>query len=130
MNNTLDNKIETTKQAYTVYRNKIKSEDKDIMKNIVNKMIDINNDRIAVKYIKSTFNLVSVTGRYPCVSLSSSESFVILTDEGWLELKATKEDTERIKRIAIRDKGSLYVKIRPSGFGYVLDEQLREDVLI
>lgn len=89
----------------------------------------INKDRIAVKCIKSTVNLLNIAGRCPCVSLSVNESFVILTDGGWVELKATKEDTERIKRIAIRDKGSLYVKIRPSGFGYVLDEPLREGAL-
>ena len=89
----------------------------------------MNNERISVECIKSTFNLLSVTGRYPCVSLTVNESFVILTENGWLELKAEKEDTERIKRIAIRDKGSLYVKIRPSGFGYVLDEPLREGAL-
>ena len=46
------------------------------------------------------------------------------------KLKAEKEDTERIKRIAIRDKGSLYVKIRPNGDGYVLDERLREDAMV
>ena len=57
----------------------------------------INKDRIAVTCIKSTVNLLNIVGRYPCVSLSVNESFVILTDDGWIELKATKEDTERIK---------------------------------
>ena len=89
----------------------------------------INKDRIAVTCIKSAVDLLSVAGRYPCVSLSVNESFVILTEDGWVELKATKEDTERIKSIALRDKGSLYVKLRPSGFGYVLDEPLREGAL-
>lgn len=89
----------------------------------------MNNNRIEVKCIKSTFELISVIGRYPCVSLSVNESFVLFTDNGWIELKATKGDTERIKDIALRDKGSLYVKIRPSGLGYVLDEPLRKDAM-
>lgn len=89
-----------------------------------------NNNRIEVKYLKSNFDLTSVIGRYACMSLSDNGSFRLITDDGWLELKATKDDIKRIKNIALRDKGSLYVKIRPSGVGYVLDERLREETVI
>lgn len=89
-----------------------------------------NNDRIEVKCIKSSFDLTSVVGRYACMSLSDNGSFRLITDDGWLELKATKDNIQRIKAIALRDKGSLYVKIRPSGIGYVLDERLREDTMV
>lgn len=64
------------------------------------------------------------------MSLSANGSFRLITDDGWIELKATKDNIQRIKAIALRDKGSLYVKIRPSGIGYVLDERLREDTMV
>ena len=81
---------------------------------------------IAVRCIKSSCGLTGVTGRYTCISLYANGSFKILTDNGWLELRATKESIQRIKAIALRDKGSLYVEIEPSGVGYVLDRELRE----
>lgn len=81
---------------------------------------------IAVRCIKSSCGLTGVTGRYACISLYVNGSFKILTDNGWLELRANKESIQRIKAIALRDKGSLYVEIEPSGVGYVLDRELRE----
>lgn len=88
------------------------------------------NIRIKVKYIDSQGIFVSLVGRYPCMALQSNGKFRLFTDSGWVELKATKDDIQRIKAIALRDKGSLYVKIRPSGIGYVLDERLREDAMV
>lgn len=85
----------------------------------------IDNNKIEVMYIKSNFDLTSVIGRYTCISLSSNGKFKLFTGDGWLELKATKDDIKRIKDIALRDKGSLYVKIKQSGIGYILDEPLR-----
>lgn len=82
---------------------------------------------IAVRCIKSSCGLTGVIGRYACISLYDNGSFKILTDNGWLELRATKDSIQRIKAIALRDKGSLYVKIEPSGVGYVMDMELREE---
>ena len=82
---------------------------------------------IEVRCIKSSCGLTHVTGRYACISLSTNGIFKILTDNGWLELRTTKDSIQRIKAIALRDKGSLYVKITPSGVGYVLDRELREE---
>lgn len=90
----------------------------------------MNNDRIEVKCINSQNNFVSLVGRYPCMTLQSNGKFRLFTDDGWLELEANKDDIQRIKAIALRDKGSLYVKIRPCGEGYVLDERLREDAMV
>ena len=81
---------------------------------------------IAVRCIKSSCGLTGVTGRYACISLYANGSFKILTDNGWLELRATKDSIQRIKAMALRDKGSLYVEIKPSGVGYVFDRELRE----
>lgn len=85
------------------------------------------NSGIAVRCIKSSCGLTGVTGRYACISLYANGSFKILTDNGWFELRATKDSIQRIKAIALRDKGSLYVEIKPSGVGYVLDRELREE---
>lgn len=82
---------------------------------------------IAVRCIKSSCGLTDVIGRYACISLYANGAFKILTDDGWLELKATKDNIQRIKAMALRDKGSLYVEIKSSGAGYVLDNQLREE---
>ena len=82
---------------------------------------------IAVRCLKSSCGLTGVTGRYACISLYANGSFKILTDNGWLELRATKDSIQKIKAIALRDKGSLYVEIEPSGVGYVIDRELREE---
>lgn len=82
---------------------------------------------IVVRCIKSSCGLTDVIGRYACMSLYANGSFKILTDNGWLELRATKDSIQKIKAIALRDKGSLYVEIKPSGVGYVFDRELREE---
>lgn len=89
-----------------------------------------NNNRIEVKYIKSNFDLTCIIGRYACMSLSGNGTIKLFTDDGWVELKVLKEHLQRVKQIALRDKGSLYVKIRPNGEGYILDEPLREEAYI
>ena len=87
-------------------------------------MMDIDRtDRIDIIYICSNSPLLSLTGRFPCISIRDSGLFTVLTDEGWVHLKAHTNDVQRLKDIASRDKGSLYLRIRPSGVGYVLDEE-------
>ena len=83
--------------------------------------------RIEVRCTRSNCGLTGVTGRYACISLYVNGSFKILTDNGWLELRTTKDSIQKIKAIALRDKGSLYVEIEPSGVGYVMDMELREE---
>lgn len=64
-------------------------------------------------------------GRFTCMSISTTKkSFRLFDGEHWYECKTHKNNINRIKELALRDKGSLYVKIRPSGVGYVLDEEL------
>ena len=52
------------------------------------------------------------------------KSFRVFDGEHLYECKTHKSNINRIKKIVLRDKGSLYVKIRPTGVGYVLDEEL------
>ena len=85
-----------------------------------------NDSRIEVKLHKTSEKcFCGLIGRFSCTSISSTnKSFRVFDGEHWYECKTHKNNINRIKDIALRDKGSLYVKIRPSGIGYVLDEEL------
>lgn len=66
-----------------------------------------------------------LTGRFVCMSISyTKKSFKLFDGENWYECKTHKNNIQKIKELALRDKGSLYIKLRPTGLGYVLDEQL------
>ena len=90
-----------------------------------------NNSRIEVTlHNTSDKHFLCLIGRYPCISISiTKKSFRLFDGEHWYECKTNRQNIERIKHIALRDKGSLYVKIRQCGLGYVLDEPLREDAM-
>ena len=85
-----------------------------------------NNSRIEVElHDTSDKHFYGLVGRYSCTSISTiNESFKLFDGERWYEFKTNKNNIKRIKEIALRDKGSLYVKIRCIGIGYVLDEEL------
>lgn len=84
------------------------------------------NSRIEVTlHDTSDKHFLCLIGRYPCISISiAKKSFRLFDGDYWYECKTHKQSIKRIKDIALRDKGSLYVKIRPTGLGYVLDEEL------
>ena len=85
-----------------------------------------NNSRIEVKLHKtSDKHFCGLIGRFICISISSTEKSVRLFDgEQWYECKTTEHNINRIKELALRDKGSLSVKIKGTGLGYVLDDVL------
>ena len=85
-----------------------------------------NNSRLEVTLHYTYDNgFCGIVGRFTCMSISTSnKSFRLFDGEHWYEIKTTKHNIKKIKEIALRDKGSLYVNIRPSGVGYVLDEEL------
>ena len=85
-----------------------------------------NESRIKVTlHDTSNKRFYGLIGRFNCVSLSiTNKSFRVFDGEHWYEFKTNKNNIKRIKEIALRDKGSLYVKIRCIGIGYVLDEEL------
>lgn len=84
------------------------------------------NNRIEVTlHDTSDKHFYGIVGRFTCMSISTTKkSFRLFDGEHWYECKTHKNNINRIKELALRDKGSLYVKIRPSGVGYVLDEEL------
>ena len=85
-----------------------------------------NDSRIEVELHKtSDKHFYGLIGRFACIRISyTNRSFKLFDGEHLYECKTHKSNINRIKKIALRDKGSLYVKIRPSGIGYVLDEEL------
>ena len=85
-----------------------------------------NNSRIEVELHKtSDKHFYGLIGRFACMNISTTKkSFRLFDGNYWYGFKTNKNNIKRIKDIALRDKGSLYVKIRPSGVGYVLDEEL------
>lgn len=85
-----------------------------------------NDSRIEVELHKtSDKHFYGLIGRFACMNISTTKkSFRLFDGEHLYECKVHKQNIKRIKDIALRDKGSLYVKIRPSGIGYVLDEEL------
>ena len=85
------------------------------------------NSRIEVTLHKtSDKHFCELIGRFICMSISSTEkSFRLFDGEQWYRLKTTEHNINRIKELALRDKGSLYVKIKGTGLGYVIDEPLR-----
>ena len=86
-----------------------------------------NNSRIEISlHDTSDKHFYGLIGRFVCMNISiTKKSFRLFDGDYWYEIKTTKQSIKRIKDIALRDKGSLYVKIRPSGLGYILDEPLR-----
>lgn len=86
-----------------------------------------NDSRIEVSLHNTSNNcFCGLIGRFNCMNISTTnKSFILFDGVYWYECKTNKQNIKRIKDIALRDKGSLYVKIRPCGVGYVLDEPLR-----
>lgn len=87
-----------------------------------------NNIRIKVRYIScGTGKFIGVANRHPVISFKEKTGhFRIFDGEQWIELKVCNEcDIKRVKEMAERDKGSLYLKVRAVGHGYILDEELR-----
>lgn len=84
------------------------------------------NSRIEVKLHKTSDKcFCGLIGRFICMSISSTEkSFRLFDGEQWYECKTHKNNIQKIKELALRDKGSLYVKIKDTGLGYVLDNVL------
>lgn len=87
-----------------------------------------NDSRIEVILHDTSDNsFCGIVGRFTCISVSTiNKSFKLFDGNYWYECKTNRHSIKRIKDIALRDKGSLYVKIRESGLGYVLDEPLRQ----
>lgn len=85
------------------------------------------NSRIEVTlHDTSDKHFCGLIGRFICMSISSTEkSFRLFDGDYWYECKTHKHSIKRIKDIALRDKGSLYVKIKGTGLGYVIDESLK-----
>lgn len=85
------------------------------------------NIRIKCEYINSNSRFISLIGRFPCIALYESGHIVVFDGVYWTEIKINQKSIKRVRGIAIRDKGSLYINLRPSGVGYILDEKLHDN---
>ena len=89
----------------------------------------VKDNRIPIKYNDSYRDFVVVIGRYPCMEIGyhkeNNKHYIRLcVDGGWVECLVNKNDINRIKKMACRDKGSLYVNIDETGHGVIYDEEL------
>lgn len=85
------------------------------------------NIRIKCEYINSNSKFISLHGRFPCMALYKSGHIVVFDGVYWTKIKINQKRIKRVRDIAIRDKGSLYINLRPSGVGYILDEKLHDN---
>lgn len=90
--------------------------------------IEVDNLRIPCEVVEAPGFFCSLIGRMGCTAIHKDEkTFTILDGFDYFKIKVnTDADIERVKNIACRDRGSLYIKIRPNKLGYVLDEPIRE----
>lgn len=90
--------------------------------------LETNNLRIPCEVEEAPGFFLGLIGRMICTAIHKDEkTFTVLDGFDYFKIKVeTEADIERIERIACRDRGSLYVKIRPNKLGYVLDEPIIE----
>lgn len=72
-------------------------------------------------------NFSSIEGRFSCISINAYGKIILIGDKTNYTLGVDQRHIVKLVEIATRDKGSLYVKIEPSGVGYVMDMKLREE---
>lgn len=84
--------------------------------------------RIGVWFIASSNkDFSSLVGRYACLCFTEDDTIRLFDGRYWVELGLVDiEDIEKVKNIAIRDRGSLYVNIKKDRVGYILNEPIKE----
>jgi hypothetical protein len=76
-------------------------------------------------YEDSDTEFIGVVGRYSCV-LISDDGIVKIVDKdlNWIKLKIDKSDVEKVRNIANRGGGSIYLEVNENGLGRVFDKAL------
>lgn len=86
----------------------------------------INYERpVACVYEDSDTEFIGVVGRYSCV-LISDDGIVKIVDKdlNWIKLKIDKSDIEKVRNIANRGSGSIYLEVNGNGLGRIFDKAL------
>lgn len=90
-------------------------------------MLGIQRKKIRVRRVSSSsFKVNCLTGRYPCISIKNNGKIVLIADNGWIKLQVPKRKIQKIKQLALRDNGSLYITVKWTGRGYIIDKELKE----
>lgn len=76
-------------------------------------------------YEDSDTEFIGVVGRYSCV-LISDDGIVQIVDKdlNWIRLKIDKSDIEKVRNIASRGRGSIYLEVNENGLGRIFDKAL------
>ena len=76
-------------------------------------------------YEDSDTEFIGVVGRYSCV-LISDDGIVQIVDKdlNWIRLKIDKYDIEKVRNIASRGRGSIYLEVNENGLGRIFDKAL------
>lgn len=80
-------------------------------------------------YQQSDTEFIGVTGRYNAISIST-DGIVKIIDANtlhWIKLKIDKDDVDRVRDIASKSLGSLYVEVNDSGLGKIYNRAIDED---
>lgn len=86
----------------------------------------INYERpVTCVYEDSDTEFIGVVGRYSCVVISDDGIVKIVDkDLNWIKLKIDKSDVERVRNIANRGGGSIYLEVNENGLGRIFDKAL------
>lgn len=99
-------------------------------------VIDITGSKIANKvpvgcvYKASDNEFIGVRGRYNCIRITEDGivRIVELPELHWIDLKISRDDVDRVREIAGKGLGSLYVEVNSGGLGKIYNRTLDEDV--
>jgi len=80
---------------------------------------------VACVYEDSDTEFIGVVGRYSCVVISDDGIVKIIDkDLNWIKLKIDKSDVEKVRNIANRGRGSIYLEVNENGLGRIFDKAL------
>lgn len=76
-------------------------------------------------YEDSDTEFIGVVGRYSCIIISDDGIVQIVDkDLNWIRLKIDKSDVEKVRNIASRGRGSIYLEVNENGLGRIFDRDL------
>lgn len=86
------------------------------------------NDRYPCVYVRSKDRYLCLIGRYDVTEFLSNGHIKVETGThgSWVEILIQEKHIKEIKDMIIRDKGTLYINLRSSGYGYILNERRKE----
>lgn len=79
-------------------------------------------------YFMSKGEFIGCVGRYITTEVFDNGIVTIVNDNlEWIKFKIDKADVEKVRDIAIKGKGSLFLAVRKNGLGEIYDRTPEED---